>query len=67
MDYNIGDTIVYSPFGGGERTVLVKNKEADVKNGEPGFDGVLTDPNVEYPGVWGYDFQIIRVLSRASN
>jgi hypothetical protein len=50
--------IQYRPFGGGLRNVTVETKEADVKNGRPGFDGI-TDRG-EY--VWGYDDQIIAVV-----
>ena len=64
MDYNVGDTIIYSPFGGGDREVIVKAKHDDVKNGEPGFDGVLVNPGNHYPNVWGYDFQISDVKIR---
>lgn len=58
MDYSIGDQIVYSPFGGGMRTVTVTDKEADIKNGRPGFDGVMADGTT----VWGYDDQILFVF-----
>lgn len=57
MEYNVGDTIVYRTFGGEARTVLVTEKEDDVKNGRPGFDGV-TEDGVD---VWGYDEQIVSV------
>lgn len=62
MDYEVGDTIVYSPFGGGERVVLVDEKEADIKNGRPGFGGTIVGEGM---GVWGYDSQIVRVEARA--
>jgi len=67
-DYNIGDTIAYTPFGGGERIVLVDEKEDDIKNGMPGFGGRLVGGDASMAGfgdVWGYDHQITRVVSRA--
>lgn len=59
-EYRIGSTIVYSPFGGGEREIIVTSKEADIKNGRPGFDGYQT--NEKDFTVWGYDYQIVRVV-----
>lgn len=61
MDYNVGDTIVYSTFGGDLRVVLVEGKDEDIKNGCPGFDGtVIEGPDIGM-GVWGYDNQIVEV------
>lgn len=66
IDYKVGDVVEYRPFGGGIRRVEVTNKDADVKNGLPGFDGELVDAgDQEWRGVWGYDDQIIRVVRRA--
>ena len=62
IDYKIGDTIKVSQWGGGTRTVLVTNKEQDVKNGEPGGDGTIGGTDW---GVWFYDTQVIEVLVRA--
>lgn len=60
--YKIGDTITYSPFGGGARTVKVTAKDSNIKNGRAGFDGVLVGAGPDdCPEVWGYDDQIIRV------
>lgn len=70
--YEVGDTIRYSPFGGGIRSVKVTGKDADIKNCKPGFIGILTDsvsgapvPSETEPGtdqtVWGYDNQIVSV------
>ena len=50
-----GDVVVYSPFGGGERTVIVEQSDSNIKNGEPGFDGTTLDGEE----VWGYDDQIL--------
>jgi len=57
----VGDVIEYTAFGD-LRTVRVTNVEADIKNGEPGFDGILLDLYGEETGltVWGYDYQIVR-------
>lgn len=63
--YKVGSVIVYSPFGGGRRTVRVDEKDSDIKNGRPGFGGVLLkdgEPVEDGGGVWGYDSQIITVL-----
>ena len=51
--YGPGATVVYEAFGGQRREVLVEERHADIKGGEPGFNG---------EGVWGYDRQIIKVL-----
>ncbi len=66
MDYKRGDVIIYEPFGGGERMVLVTMRENDIKNGHPGFEGLILE-NYEVNGdaAWGYDDQIIRVVERA--
>ena len=68
LDYREGSIIVYSPFGGGKRRVLVDEKESNIKNGRPGFSGALVGadnkPNADGDGVWGYDDQIIRVVRR---
>ena len=51
-NYGPGDTVVYEQFGGRRREVRVEERHAEIKNGEPGFNG---------DGVWGYDRQIIEV------
>ena len=51
-NYGPGDTVVYRTFNE-LREVLVEERHADIKGGEPGFNG---------EGVWGYDRQIIEVL-----
>ena len=56
LNYEVGDTVIYSPFGGGRRTVVVEEKDPDIKNGRPGFAG---------GEVWGYDYQIITVIPKA--
>ena len=65
-NYKVGSVIEYSPFGGGCRRVVVEEKEDDIKNGRPGFSGhqVGAGPRDGLGGgVWGYDDQIIRVVS----
>ena len=59
ISYNVGDTIQYRDFGGNLRTVLVSGREENIKNDEPGFFGTMEDDM----GVWGYDDQIVRVVS----
>lgn len=63
-DYQVGDIVTYLALGGGTRRVRVDEKDEQIKNGEPGFDGTVlgsTAPG-EYPlTVWGYDRQIISV------
>ena len=58
LNYRVGSTTKYRAFGGEVRTVVVESKEADIKNGRPGFDGMV------HPGewCWGYDDQIISVV-----
>lgn len=58
MQYNIGDTIEYASMGGEQRRVVVDGRVDDVKHGEPGFSGLCADGT----SVWGYDFQITRVI-----
>lgn len=74
--YRIGSVIEYQTFGGTTRTVLVEEKEDDIKNGRPGFDGKLLpfselelldeDADDSAVGfgrqVWGYDNQITKVI-----
>lgn len=65
-EYKVGDEIEYRPFGGGVRRVRVTGKHADVKHGEPGFDGELVvGSHALGTEVWGYDHQILRVVARA--
>jgi hypothetical protein len=70
MNYRVGDVVKYRTFGGQLRRVRVTRKEADVKNGEPGFDGKLLDTiergalvkaSAWHEEVWGYDRQIVEV------
>jgi hypothetical protein len=61
-EYRVGSLIVYRPFAGSDRTVRIESKEADIKNGRPGFDGHdVTLPEGE-GAVWGYDSQILMVV-----
>jgi len=67
-DYTEGSVIEYEAFGGVRRRVKVETVEPDVKNGRPGFDGVIVSaPAGDLPAgqsVWGYDDQITEVISR---
>jgi hypothetical protein len=64
MQYEVGDTVTYTAFGGERRTVIVTEKYEDVKNGYPGFDAVW--PMIAADEcVWGYDDQIIQVERKA--
>ena len=61
--YNVGDSISYTPIGGGpSRLVVVTEKYDDVDNGLPGFDGYIVGESTD-AGVWGYDDQIDFVLA----
>jgi len=62
IDFNIGDVVAYEPFGGGERIVVVVDR--DEHNGQPAFDGDLLGTDA-LRGVWGYDDQITRNLGPA--
>ena len=59
--YEIGDVVRYETFTGELRTVVVTDKSDDIKTGRKGFDGHIH--RAEFDKVWGYDSQIIRVLS----
>jgi len=71
--YKVGDVIEQEAFGGVRRFVLIEGREHDIKNGRPGFDGRLVDREgreirKDDPignGVWGYDYQVKRVIRRA--
>jgi hypothetical protein len=61
MTYKVGDLVRYQ-LGGSKmtRTVRVQSRVADVKDGQPGFDATdLATGRM----VWGYDYQIVAVLS----
>ena len=65
-DYEVGDILEYRTFTGAVRKIVVTHKYDDVKNGRPGFDGTLVDPNLSsWSDVWGYDSQIVRVTRNA--
>lgn len=67
-DYGPGDTIEVD-MGSYTRTVYVMEREPDIKNGEPGFDGKLVrEGRVSgmSGGVWGYDSQVLRIVSGPS-
>jgi len=56
--YKVGSTIKYRAWGGEVRTVVVDEKEDDIKNGRPGFGGTTKSGD----DCWGYDDQIIQVV-----
>ena len=62
MNYRIGSIIEYKTFDGSFRKVLITDKLDDIKNGRSGFDGVLI--NDQDFTVWGYDYQVTRVVVR---
>ena len=51
----VGEMIVYTLFGGGDRSCRVTAVFDNVKNGIPGFDAV----SVGGMSCWGYDDQIV--------
>lgn len=74
-DFEVGDIVTYSTWGGEIRRVLVENKEANIKNDRDGFDGVLVGfdnnsrlfLNGKPMGVWGYTEQILSVEKESAN
>lgn len=55
----LGSVVAYRPFGGGVRHVKVDTAEWDIKNGRPGFAGVVVGgPEAGLP-VWGYLDQLV--------
>lgn len=64
MDYRI-DSIIEYAGGANGRIVRVTYASRDIKDGDPGFDGVIVVDNgsdrVGDP-VWGYDDQVKRVI-----
>lgn len=67
-NYEVGDIIEYNAFGGELRRVLVESKSENIKNDRPGFDGVLVaaPEDDQWRDVWGYDDQIVRVVTRSN-
>jgi len=59
-DYDIGSVIEYTS-GGVLRVVLVDEKESDIKNGRPGFGGIVIEGPDRDMSVWGYDADIERI------
>lgn len=58
--YKIGSVITYTDFCGGIRRVLVETKESNIKNGRPGFSGMITEGPEAGRRCWGYD-QITKI------
>lgn len=67
--YGVGDLIEYRTFGGAPRVVRVLGKIDDIQDGHPGFDGEILEcrPGSLYSRVWGYDYQITRVVRWAAS
>lgn len=64
-EVEVGDVIEYEAFGGTHRIVKVTEVEADIKNGKPGFSGIVSNgADIGIP-VWGYCYQIVRYISHA--
>lgn len=61
--YDVGSIIFYDAFGGTCRKVRVTLRDENIKNGRPGFDGVIVGGPDEGLTVWGYDDQITRVAA----
>lgn len=57
--YRVGSRIQYYTLGCKLRTVTVTHRDADIKDGSPGFDGTTDDGE----DVWGYDGDIARVVT----
>lgn len=58
--YQVGDLIGYQPFNATTpRRVKVTAKLDDVKNGLPGFHGIVQGGIEDGGLVWGYDDQIV--------
>ena len=64
MNYRKGSIIEYKTFDGSFRKVLITEKLDNVKNGRSGFDGLIVGDGQGEFSVWGYDYQITRVLVR---
>ena len=66
--YGKGDIIVKKGLSGNKR-VLVKSKKRNIKNGSPGFDGVIVDSDdptdVAGEQIWGYSYDVLENLGRA--
>ena len=67
MKLKVGDTLQYRAFGGELRTVIVDGVESDIKNGRPGFDGTIIEGADRGRTVWGYDSQIVWVVSKGGD
>lgn len=67
--YKVGD-VIWQEIGPWSRHVLVTKRAANIKNGRPGFDGLLCDSHGNVcgdrfgPGVWGYDYEVAKVVKR---
>jgi hypothetical protein len=59
-----GTVLVYDPGFGQVRKVRVEHWSRNIKNGQPGFGGVVVEA-AEWVGmsVWGYDAEVLWVVS----
>jgi hypothetical protein len=69
VKYAVGDIIEVETIGGKIRRVLVQYREDDIKDGQPGFEGLIVSAG---PGggergaaAWGYDDRVLRRVGRA--
>lgn len=66
VDYESGDVVAYSAFGGAYREVVVEERIPEIKNGRDGFVGTVVEGREAGKEIWGYDYQIVRVVRPAS-
>lgn len=65
VEYEVGDVVEYENYAMQRRHVCVDERESDIKNGQPGFGGFVTGGPDDGLECWGYDHQIVRVVSKA--
>jgi hypothetical protein len=72
-DLSVGDVVVYAPFAGDERRVVITSLDEEIKNGRSGFGGYIVNLDNSpmanmHPSnfgknnninVWGYSSQIL--------
>jgi len=70
MHYEIGDLVEQTFADGHSRFVIVTDRTDNIKNGIPGFGGLLARENGELVTctpfgfeVWGYDYEVNRVVN----
>lgn len=65
MRFTEGDLVRYETFGDNTRLVEVTAVLDDVKNGEPGFDGIVVEGPETGMNVWGYSSQVLEVMRQS--